>query len=241
MTRTQIDHLLAYGVSRVIVSLDASTKEIYERIKLGAKWEKVMDNIRYFVALRTMVNMPIPELWFRFVAMSKNIHEIEKYPALIEEIGIPAKYRTGMDNHMEFTGLLEFPSNRHLCAEIPQCVVEKTNAEAEKRGFGIAWSHASHTTQRPIRECVAWQEPYILVTGHVMPCCQSVMSDMRSELERMSLGNIKEQSLHDIWYSEKYRAFRCAVPRSTGPVPELCSKCRVFNSTERVAKYGLLK
>jgi len=78
-----------------------------------------------------------------------------------------------------------------------------------------------------------------MITGHVVPCCGVMMSNNRTKLEELSFGNINEQSLKDIWFSDKYKQFRKMITNPIAPVPKVCMGCRAFNTAERARRYGV--
>lgn len=66
-----------------------------------------------------------------------------------------------------------------------------------------------------------WNEPMILSNGSVVPCCQDAEGTL-------SLGNLKEASLHKLWTGEtvmKYRRMHSTGKR--GMIP-LCRTCNMF-------------
>jgi len=63
------------GVKRVMVSLDGVTPDIYESIRKGAKFEKVLTNVINFSKYKEAAKVTWPELQLNFVLMRSNVHE----------------------------------------------------------------------------------------------------------------------------------------------------------------------
>jgi hypothetical protein len=84
---------------------------------------------------------------------------------------------------------------------------------------------------RPMHECCAYAEPYIMSGGYVQPCCSVMMSNKRPQLQQNAFGIIYEQDFPTIW--KGYREFRRQVPQKAGPVPVQCIGCRAFDTTRR--------
>jgi len=139
--------------------------------------------------------------------------------------------------------LLEFEQTKDWACEIPCEVVDLTDISSKVLDFTNYWSHVTHIEENksPMDYCTFWSEPYIMITGHVVPCCATLMSNKRPELERLSFGNIYEQSFRDIWYSDKYKRFRRMVVNPKAPVPEVCLGCRSFNTQDRARRCGVEK
>lgn len=65
----------------------------------------------------------------------------------------------------------------------------------------------------------AWSSVTVLADGSVVPCTQDINATW-------TFGNVNEQSLHDIWNSEKYRKFRELQVSKDFPDDFMChSKC----------------
>ena len=57
--------LIELGIERIYFSIEGATKETYEKIRVGANYDKVIDNIKRFIQLKKEMKSPIPEICFR--------------------------------------------------------------------------------------------------------------------------------------------------------------------------------
>jgi len=71
-----------------------------------------------------------------------------------------------------------------------------------------------------------WTHMYVHTSGDVYPCC--IAETTRKE---MSLGNVKQNSIEEIWNNEKYRELRKNMVEGT-PVSQ-CNQCYTRELTER--------
>ena len=227
------------GVERVFVSLDGATKETYEKIRVGSDFDKVIRNVKKFIELKQWYRSPTPEMCFRMAIFKDNVHEVEKFIELIHSFG-PRK-DLGDKTEINLVGLLEFKETRGWECEVPQDVQKRVRQKCKEYGFTLNWSHPSHDADAkpPLEFCLAWTEPYIIMGGYVIPCCAVVMSNRRKFLEEQAFGNINELPLRDIWNSDRFKEFRLMVRDPRGPVPVVCSSCRMFDTTKRAEKYGV--
>ena len=147
----------------------------------------------------------------------------------------------GDEPSINIVALLEFEETRGWECEIPNAVIQKVNEDCKLMGFKVYWSHTTHIEEEkaPLDYCTFWSEPYIMITGHVVPCCAVMMSNNRPQLEELSFGNIHEKSLKEIWNSDYYKKFRKMVVNPRAPVPKVCMGCRAFNTQERARQYGI--
>ncbi len=240
LSSEQLESLVKYGVGKFVLSCDGATKEVYEKIRVGGKFEKVLENVRNLGELRKKYKSPLPEFCFRFIFFKDNYQDLIKYPDLVNEYRMK-HYVDGDDNHVEMTALLEFKDIKDWVYEPDQQLIDDVNKKLDHHKLPHAWSHPSHEVdkKRPMRECVAWAEPYIMMGGYVLPCCSVLMSNDRDFLIKNSFGNVFEKDFKEIWNSKRYKEFRKTIPRYSGAVPKYCSGCRGFDTSTREQEYGV--
>jgi MoaA/NifB/PqqE/SkfB family radical SAM enzyme len=241
MTDEIARELIKLGIERIYVSIDAATKETYEKIRVGSDFDRVVKNIKRFVQLKKEMGSPIPELCFRMNFFKDNVHEVEQLLDLIHSFGETKDL--GDEPSLNIVSILEFEQTKGWVVEIPKEVVNRVNAKSMKYGIPVYWSHPTHYEQKkpPVDYCVSWTEPYVMIRGHVVPCCGVLMSNKRHFLEKNAFGNVYEKPLKEIWDSKRYRQFRKMLVDPKAKVPLLCIGCRSFNTIDRIKKYGASK
>lgn len=229
--------LIELGVNGIWVSIDAATKETYEKIKVGCSFERSINNLKTLVRLKKEMGSPIPELCFRYVVNSLNVEEMPEFIDLIASLG--SREELGDGTIVEFVGLLKFKEvENYYLEDIPQDICNKTIKRAEELGVYITFSHATPCLQ-DIRHCAAWSEPYIMMKGYVIPCCAVLQSDSRDFLKKYSFGNLLDRPFAEIWDSKRYRDFRRLVCSDKGPIPILCNGCRAYDTKDRLKVFGV--
>lgn len=78
-TRERIASLIDAGLDRVIVSMDGATKATYESIRVGASFDKLMNNIKTFYELREERKSKKPFIRIQMVRMADNAAEVGKF------------------------------------------------------------------------------------------------------------------------------------------------------------------
>jgi len=234
----EMEELVSLGVEGVYISIDAATKETYRKIRVGCNFERVIENIRKLIALKNKFNTPLPEINFRYIILKPNLYEIPLFIDLIASFNKNGYLGSG--SRVNFVGNLEFPEVKHLSVyELPEEIITTSLLKAKKHKLNVIFSHTEPRTNPSLDECYAWLEPYIMMGGYVLPCCNVMMSNKRTFLRQHSFGNLFKDSFKNIWYSERYRKFRATVNKKDAKVPLLCAVCRSFNTTERIQKYGI--
>ena len=74
-----IDDILDSGLNEMNVSIDAIRRETYERIRTGARWDKLIANLGLLQRKKAERNTPWPALTFVFVAMRSNLAELPEF------------------------------------------------------------------------------------------------------------------------------------------------------------------
>ena len=67
------------GLDRIIFSLDSITKEIYEKIRVNAKFEDTVKNVKTFYKIREKLNSYKPVIRVSMVRMKENDHEAKNF------------------------------------------------------------------------------------------------------------------------------------------------------------------
>jgi radical SAM protein with 4Fe4S-binding SPASM domain len=228
--------LIELGVNGIWVSIDAATKETYEKIKCGCDFERSIGNLKRFIELKKEMGSPIPEICFRYIVTKLNVNEMPDLIDLISSLG--SQKDLGDGTVIEFVGLLKFSEiEQYYIEDIPLEIVCETIERAKAAGLNVTFSHASPVLPH-IKHCAAWSEPYIMMKGYVIPCCAVLQSNSRDFLKKYSFGNLLEKPFEEIWSSKRYKEFRKLVCAAKGPVPIFCKECRAYDTKSRLKNYG---
>ncbi|MFH1140037.1 MAG: radical SAM protein [Pseudomonadota bacterium] len=71
--------LIASGLTRIMFSLDAATKETYDLIRVGSDFDRVRENVAMFVRLRNELGKKTPIVRVSFCVTSLNEHELDDF------------------------------------------------------------------------------------------------------------------------------------------------------------------
>jgi len=219
------EELAVAGATAITVSIDGVTKETYERIRVGAKYEAVIRGIRSLVRAAKIHGRPRVDL--SFVGMASNLHELPDLVDFAAEVGaggvhvepLYSQVQHDLQEHYarENLGLLGSARVDELFGEArdraaangvrlaSRFLVDGGSADyvARAKDFRIWW-----TCNEP------WTSIWVTSAGEVRTCC----------LNDTSFGNLFEQSFDEIWNGENFRAFRASHARGEGG-PESCGNC----------------
>ena len=86
-TQERADMVVDLGVDEIRFSIDAATKATFERIRVNAKFEKVIDAVRMLVATRRRRQSKRPKVTFSANLMRMSIEELPAIVELAHELG----------------------------------------------------------------------------------------------------------------------------------------------------------
>ena len=79
--------LVEHRVSTVAVSIDGTSRESYEKIRVGGTWERLLSRLELLQQVRLSASTSLPRLRITFTWMRTNRHELKSLPAFAESVG----------------------------------------------------------------------------------------------------------------------------------------------------------
>ena len=136
MTDASAEAIVRSNVNVVGVSIDGVTRETYEKIRVGGKWDRLMSRLQLLRDTKRALRRRKPSIRIIFTWMKSNRAELRDLPAFAADQGateIDVRYvapTAGVDNTPE---LLSSEEPRELRAELAS-----TARDAVKRGLKLA-------------------------------------------------------------------------------------------------------
>lgn len=96
LTLELTSELLDCGVENLLISLDAMTKETYDKIRLNGDFHTVMRNVEYFLAEKKRLKLELPHVIAQFITMDQNENELESFKSYWLSRGAVVKVRLKM-------------------------------------------------------------------------------------------------------------------------------------------------
>ncbi|MBM3335314.1 SPASM domain-containing protein, partial [Candidatus Sumerlaeota bacterium] len=85
-----LDDILDSGLTQMAVSIHAASRETYERIQRGGRWDKLIANLELMQRKKVERQTEWPNLIFHFVAMRSNLPELPDYVDFAKKYGASA-------------------------------------------------------------------------------------------------------------------------------------------------------
>jgi len=204
-------------IDRLVCSIDGASKNTYEKIRVGANFDRVTENIRALAETKRKYKTSFPEFSFHYVISRDNYFEVPKFVELVNNL-------TDGDNiGILFSHLLHsFGEIEDMIIELPQDIRREAMDTAKRYGIKITWGKNAREKKQPMHTCTEWTMPFIFVDGTVIPCCSGNEANRRDYQIKHSMGNIFEQSFEKMW-NGKIKALRDAIHKGSCPAP--CIDC----------------
>jgi radical SAM protein with 4Fe4S-binding SPASM domain len=237
MTDARAAECVQSGLHTMHVSLDGANAAVYESIRVRARFDKVLRNLRRLMKAKAAAGM-LPHVRLVAVVMRQNLDELPDLVRLASDEGaeslsvqhlchdfgessLPERYKPMREFIDDQTLLRE--GRAHVDAVFGEARAEARRLNIELRLPNIKPRiHASDVPGRA-RCDWPWRGPYVSYDGKAMPCCMVATPD------RINFGDMERDGVAAIWNNDAYTAFR---ERLSSPVPpEVCRSCAVYSGT----------
>jgi radical SAM protein with 4Fe4S-binding SPASM domain len=189
------------GLDRLIISIDGTTQDVYQQYRVGGNIDKVIEGAKNIVKWKKALNSKTPFVFFQFLVVKPNEHQIEDIKRLAREVGVDeVRFKTAQVYDYETD-----PNNL-----IP--TIDKFS-RYKKNGDG------TYTAKNKMaNRCWKMQHANVITwDGLVVPCCFD-----KDAIHQ--LGNLKSQSFKEIWHNENYKQFRKELHKSRRNI-DICANC----------------
>ncbi len=203
-------------ISELHLSFDGATKETYEKIRRGGKYDLVKKNATLLNEYAVAQKRHRTRMWV--VVQQDNFHELEMLPALAAEMGFARLSLSldlndwGQDSWKKINDQVD--KQREFSLERGQAIT----ALGQKHGVEVTFWHidAKYDTEAVENLCPwPFERAYISSEMRVVPCC------MIANPEISDLGDATKFST--LWNSGKMTGFRKA--HLSGKIPQVCKSC----------------
>lgn len=221
------------GLHELHVSLDGATARTYERIRHGARFDRVIANISKIQRARRRLQSSTPEVILTTVIMRQNLHEMAELVRLAHDLSIRSIFVQHLGQELSEpslpAGYASFRSFIHEQSLFPidrkkvKDVFTAARALAQELGVRLRLPRLDELPMihGSARRCDwPWTSAYITYQGDAVPCCMIATPD------RAHFGNVFKHDVHDVWHSMEAVDFRRRLDSTHAPDP--CRSCAVY-------------
>jgi MoaA/NifB/PqqE/SkfB family radical SAM enzyme len=251
LDENMLKSLLECKLDTLWVSFDGTSQESFEDIRSGAKFSKLVDNLKYLKEVSKRGKYPL-EIGIAFVVMKRNVNDLKNIKKLARTIG--AKY-ISLSNVLPYDRKMQDEvlynktlgedvgslSYNDILINLPRMDVNDTTKEAL---YEIARNNstliASNGNSFEKKTCRFIKErcTFIRWDGSVSSCMgllhsyTTYLHNSERRIEAYTLGNINESSIGEIWNSNEYTEFRDKVYEFNFSPCHMCGGCEYFESNK---------
>ena len=189
------------GLDRLIISIDGTTHEVYQQHRVGGQLNKVLEGARKIVYWKKKLKSRTPFIFFQFLVVKPNEHQLEEVKKLGKEIGVDqVRFKTAQ--------VYDYTNDPHQL--IPS--IGKYSRYKKDASGNMQVKSGLHN-----RCWKLWHANVITWDGLVVPCCFDKDATHR-------LGNLQTESFKEIWNSKPYYDFRNQLITGRKNI-DICANC----------------
>lgn len=188
------------GLDRLIISIDGTTQDTYEKYRIHGKLEKVIAGTKNILRSKKELSSSTPHVIFQFLVVKPNEHQIDDVLKLANELGVDeVRFKTAQ--------VYEYKNGNELIPDNEKYSRYKKMKNGEYR-----------IKNKMEDKCWRmWSSCVITWDGKIVPCCFD--KDAKHQL-----GNLKTESFVSIWKSKPYHQFRQSILSSRKEI-DICQNC----------------
>jgi radical SAM protein with 4Fe4S-binding SPASM domain len=209
------EELVDSGLDHLIVSLDGTCQETYEKYRIGGNFDRVVENVKLLVQKKEEKNCSFPDIQIQFVIFRHNENEVEGIKELANSLGVGVYFRQGT-----LGGEGHSPPSR----KDPELADKWLSRNSE---YHLEYDHFGENSFLKDGACdYLWKVATINWDGSVFPCCWVFESGH-------SFGNILTDNFLEIWNNSLFQSSRSLFRNNGKPLARadkdiVCYKCRMF-------------
>ena len=189
------------GLARLIISIDGTTQDVYQSYRVGGKLHKVLEGARNIVKWKKELKSNTPFVFFQFLVVKPNEHQIEDVKKLAKEVGVDeVRFKTAQ--------VYDYTNDPNKL--IP--TIQKYSRYRKNQQGDMEIKNALHNHCWRL-----WHATVISWDGLVVPCCFDKDA-------QHTLGDLKGKSFKEVWHNDKYKRFREQVLAGRKNI-DICANC----------------
>ena len=195
--------LIDLHLDYLYASFDSVSKVEFEKIRTGASFDRVLENIKRVMKNKRRMQAGKPKVYFKTTISKENYSEIPDLVKLAEKLGL-----NGIDFAKQISqdeGYVNDPT-----FQLDPKILPKTDIEIVPCEMG----------NYPCQGLIGC---FVTFDGKVMPCDHVIQILPREDFSRFQVGDLNNNTITKIWRSPQYRKVRKGL--ASGQYLPFCKKC----------------
>jgi radical SAM protein with 4Fe4S-binding SPASM domain len=239
MTEERAAECIRSGLHTMHVSVDGADAAAYEAIRVRARFDKMLRNLRRVMKAKSLAGSVLPHINLVAVVMRHNLAQLADLVRLASEEGVESLSVQHLCHAFgesslppQYRPMRSFIEEQTLLNEDPERVrlhFDDAREEAQRLNLPLRLPQIRpqiHAPDVPGRQRCdwPWRGSYISYDGKAMPCCMVATPD------RIHFGDMARDGVAAVWNNDAYTAFREQLSSAATP-PEVCRSCSVYSGT----------
>jgi radical SAM protein with 4Fe4S-binding SPASM domain len=200
LTERKAAETVESGLDRIIISIDGTTQEVYEKYRRQGDLNKVIQGVKNLVAVKQKKHSKTPHIVLQFLVVKHNEHQIDEVKKLAKELGVnELKLKTAQ--------IYDFENGNDLMP-----INQKYSRYKKLSNGKYVIKSKLHN-----RCWKLWHSAEITWDGKVVPCCFD--KDAKYEM-----GNAFSNTFKEVWHNKKYFDFRARLLSGRKRI-DICTNC----------------
>jgi MoaA/NifB/PqqE/SkfB family radical SAM enzyme len=230
LKENRVAELIEAGLDFVGFSIAGTTSVTHDAIRVNSHLPEVLETVRLFHEEKKRQGLLRPKMHLVFLMVKSNIEEVPSVPSFAKEAGIDEVVLTNICHCINVWQ----EKNRVFVWESGKNPYEEIVRQAEEKAgeLNIKLKRPSLSAiDVPVCEEDPLRNIYISADGEVSPCVylypplpspfKRIFRSREYSVERVSFGNVFEESFFQIWDSQNYQSFRNCFLERKGKLGEL--------------------
>lgn len=195
----QAEEIVNSGLDSMIISLDGTTQDTYNKYRVNGKLDKVLENARKIVEARQKLNKKNPLLRWQFLVMKHNEHEIDKIKKMAAELQV---------DNLELKSIQIYSKDdvHNFLPRNPKYRRYKIVGDNFELKFGV-----KNRCRR------IWTNAVVNWNGDVAICCFDKEG-------KYYVGNLQDSELKQLWKNHSIMKIRNQILKDRIAIP-ICRNC----------------
>lgn len=200
LTEENSQKIVRSKLNKLIISIDGTTQEVYEKYRKGGSLNTVLDGIKNLVEEKEKQKSKFPFIELQFLVLKSNEHQIYETKQLAKDLKVDKL-------NFKSAQIYDFQNNTSLIPSIRKYSRYRRNSkgilEFKNKIENKCWR--------------LWSSAVITSTGEIVACCYDKDANFK-------FGNIQNEKLSKIWKNADYLKFRNKILTSKSEI-EMCKDC----------------
>ncbi len=194
-----VGNIIENAPDKLIFSVDGLDEESYQNYRVGGSFKKADEGLRLLIRKRDQLKKKKPFVEFQFIVMKQNEHMLDEVIKYGKDTGVDKVVFKTMQVSSYESALHFLPSNKKYRRYVVSNGEVKIKNKLKDHCFAL------------------WRTSVITWDGKVVPCCFDKDANF-------GLGELKDNSMKDIWISKPYQDFRQGVLNNRKGLG-MCTNC----------------